>query len=51
MFGCPPQGEASILTGIPDFVSRIITTGLSPISGCRKLFAPLLWPEAAAMKK
>jgi hypothetical protein len=30
--GHPPQGESSIPTGIPDFVSRIIKTGLSPIS-------------------
>jgi hypothetical protein len=33
MFGRPPQGETSIPTGIPDFVSEIIASGLSPISG------------------
>jgi serine/threonine protein kinase len=33
VFGHPPQDDASILTGIPDFVSRIIQSGLSPISG------------------
>jgi serine/threonine protein kinase len=32
MFGHPPQGEVSIPTGIPDFVSKIIKSGLSPIS-------------------
>jgi hypothetical protein len=32
MFGRPAQGEASIPTGIPDFVSRILESGLSPIS-------------------
>jgi hypothetical protein len=32
VFGYRPQGEASIPTGIPDFVSRIIKSGLSPIS-------------------
>jgi hypothetical protein len=32
VFGHPPQGEASIPTGIPDFVSRIIKSGLSPLS-------------------
>jgi serine/threonine protein kinase len=32
VFGRPPQGEASIPTGIPDFVSKIIKSGLSPIS-------------------
>jgi hypothetical protein len=32
VFGGSPQGEASIPTGIPDFVSRIIESGLSPIS-------------------
>jgi hypothetical protein len=32
MFGRPPQGEISIPTGIPAFVSRIIESGLSPIS-------------------
>jgi hypothetical protein len=32
MFGRPPQGEISIPTGIPAFISRIIESGLSPIS-------------------
>jgi serine/threonine protein kinase len=32
VFGHPPQSEISIPTGIPDFVSRIIKSGLSPIS-------------------
>jgi serine/threonine protein kinase len=32
VFGRPLQGEAFIPTGIPDFVSRIIESGLSPIS-------------------
>jgi serine/threonine protein kinase len=31
VFGRPPQGEVSIPTGIPAFVSRIIESGLSPI--------------------
>jgi hypothetical protein len=33
IFGSPPQGEASIAMDIPDFVCRIIKSGLSPISG------------------
>jgi hypothetical protein len=33
VFGRPPQGEASIPTGIPDFVSSIIRSGLSSVSG------------------
>jgi hypothetical protein len=33
MFGYPPQDESFIPTDIPDFVSRIIKSGLSPISG------------------
>jgi serine/threonine protein kinase len=32
MFGYPPQCNSPISTGIPDFVSRIIKSGLSPIS-------------------
>jgi serine/threonine protein kinase len=32
VFGSPPQSEVSIPMGIPNFVSRIIETGLSPIS-------------------
>jgi hypothetical protein len=32
VLGRPPQGEASIPTGIPAFVSWIIKTGLSPLS-------------------
>jgi serine/threonine protein kinase len=31
-FGHPPQGEISIPTGISDFVSTIIESGLSPLS-------------------
>jgi hypothetical protein len=42
VFGCPPQCEASIPTGIPDFVSRIIKTGLSPISGRSSSFNTIL---------
>jgi hypothetical protein len=42
MFGHPPQGEASIPTGIPDFVSRIIKSGLSPISRKRYSFNTIL---------
>jgi hypothetical protein len=38
VFGRPPEGEASIPTGIPDFVSKIIESGLSPISGRRYSF-------------
>jgi hypothetical protein len=33
MFGYHPQGETSIPTGIPNFVSTMIKSGLSPISG------------------
>jgi hypothetical protein len=32
VFGRPPQDEASIPTGIPNFVCKIIKSGLSPIS-------------------
>jgi serine/threonine protein kinase len=32
VFGSPPQGETSILTGIPDFVDGILKSGLSPRS-------------------
>jgi serine/threonine protein kinase len=32
VFGHPPPSETSILTGIPGFVSRIIESGLSPLS-------------------
>jgi serine/threonine protein kinase len=28
LFGCPPQGDASIPTGIPEFVSKVIKSGL-----------------------
>jgi serine/threonine protein kinase len=31
VFGRPPQRKTSIPTGIPDFVSSLITSGLSPI--------------------
>jgi hypothetical protein len=33
VFGRPPQGEISIPTGIPTFVSGIIESGLSPRFG------------------
>jgi hypothetical protein len=42
VFGHPPQGEASIPTGIPDFVSRIIKSGLSPLSGINYSFNTIL---------
>jgi hypothetical protein len=42
VFGCPPQGEISIPTSILDFVSRIIESGLSPISGTSYTFNDLL---------
>jgi hypothetical protein len=42
VFGRPPHGEASIPTGIPDFVSKIIKTGLSPISGRSYSFTTIL---------
>jgi hypothetical protein len=42
MFGRPPQREVSIPTGIPDFVSRMIKSGLSPISGRNKSFGTIL---------
>jgi hypothetical protein len=42
MFGRPSQGEVSIPTGIPDFVSRIIKSGLSPISGTNYSFNDIL---------
>jgi serine/threonine protein kinase len=42
MFGHPPQGEASIPTGIPDFVSRMIRSGLSPPSGISYSFNTIL---------
>jgi hypothetical protein len=32
VFGSPPESEASIPMGIPDFVSRIFKSGLFPIS-------------------
>jgi hypothetical protein len=32
LFGHPPQSDSSIPTGIPDFVSRMIKSGLSPVS-------------------
>jgi serine/threonine protein kinase len=40
--GYPPQGEMSIPTGIPDFVSRIIELGLSPISRRKYSFNTIL---------
>jgi serine/threonine protein kinase len=42
VFGRPPQGEASIPTRIPDFVCRIIESGLSPISGRSYSFNTIL---------
>jgi hypothetical protein len=42
VFGYPPQGEASIPTGIPSFVSRIIKSGLSPISARSSSFNTIL---------
>jgi hypothetical protein len=33
MFGSPPTGEGSIPTGIPNFVTAIIKSGLYPTSG------------------
>jgi hypothetical protein len=42
MFGYPPQGEASIPTGIPDFVSKILELGLSPLSRMDYLFNTIL---------
>jgi serine/threonine protein kinase len=38
----PPQGEASITTGIPDFVYKIIKSGLSPISRTHYSFNTIL---------
>jgi serine/threonine protein kinase len=42
VFGHPPQDEVSIPTGIPDFVSEIIESGLSPISGSSYSFNTIL---------
>jgi hypothetical protein len=42
VFGVPPPGEASIPTGIPDFVSWIIESGLSPRSGRSYSFDTIL---------
>jgi hypothetical protein len=42
VFGHPPECEASIPTGIPGFVSRIIKSGLSPLSGKRYSFNTIL---------
>jgi predicted metal-binding protein len=42
VFGRPPQGEASIPTGIPDFVSGIIISGFSPISRRSYSFTTIL---------
>jgi hypothetical protein len=42
VFGHRPQGEASIPTNIPDFVSRIIKSGLSSISGTGYSFNTIL---------
>jgi serine/threonine protein kinase len=40
--GHPPQSERSIPTGIPDFVSRIIESGLAPRSGTSYSFTTIL---------
>jgi hypothetical protein len=42
MFSHPPHCEASIPTGIPDFISRIIKSGLSPISETSYSFGTIL---------
>jgi serine/threonine protein kinase len=42
VFGRPPQGEASIPTGIPDFVSGILESSFSPISATRSSFHTIL---------
>jgi serine/threonine protein kinase len=42
MFGCPPQGDSSIPMGIPNFVSRMIKSDLSPISGRSSSFITIL---------
>jgi hypothetical protein len=40
--GVPPQGDFAIPTGIPDFVSRMIKSGLSPLSGTNESFGTIL---------
>jgi serine/threonine protein kinase len=42
LFGRPPHGETSIPTGIPDFVSTMIESGLSPLSGTSCSFNTIL---------
>jgi serine/threonine protein kinase len=42
VFGSPPEGELSIPTGIPAFVSRIIESGLSPVLGTSYSFDTIL---------
>jgi hypothetical protein len=42
VFGSPLQGEVSIPTGIPDFVSMIIKSGLSSLSGKSYSFNTIL---------
>jgi hypothetical protein len=42
LFGHPPQGETSIPTGIPSFVSEILKSGLSPMSGSQCSYNTLL---------
>jgi hypothetical protein len=42
VFGSPPEGELSIPTGIPAFVSRIIESGLSPVLGTSYSFDTVL---------
>jgi serine/threonine protein kinase len=42
VFGRPPQDEASIPTGIPDYVSRRMESSLSPRSGTSYSFNTIL---------
>jgi hypothetical protein len=42
LFGYPPQSESSIPTGIPNFVSRMMKSGLSPISERSSSFNTIL---------
>jgi serine/threonine protein kinase len=42
VFGHPPQDEASIPTSIPGFVSGILESGLSPLSGRSYSFNSIL---------
>jgi hypothetical protein len=42
VFGCPPQCDTSIPTGIPDFVSELIPSSLFHISGRSYSFNTIL---------